>query len=119
MERIITNFRIKMCDKTQKSWVNNWEKVITSDDEPVVYCVMNKIGKATVVVYGVATDYCIKAAVLGLCKLGYEVIVAEDSITGIEGKTTYEAIELMKFKGAVFKKTKVIINGLQKSIKEN
>jgi nicotinamidase/pyrazinamidase len=35
------------------------------------------------VVYGVATDYCVKAAALGLRTRGYEVVVLTDAIAGI------------------------------------
>jgi hypothetical protein len=44
MERVITNFRIEKNDKSKKSWNNNWHvKYIEKNEEPVVYCVMNKI----------------------------------------------------------------------------
>jgi nicotinamidase/pyrazinamidase len=35
------------------------------------------------VVYGVATDYCVKAAALGLRERGYDVVVLTDAIAGI------------------------------------
>jgi nicotinamidase/pyrazinamidase len=35
------------------------------------------------VVYGVATDYCVKAAALGLRERGYDVVVLRDAIAGI------------------------------------
>ena len=44
MERILSNFRIEKVDKSKKSWVDNWRKVMIKDkDEKVVYCVMDKI----------------------------------------------------------------------------
>ena len=44
MERILSNFRIEKVDKSKKSWVDNWQKVMIKDgDEKVVYCVMDKI----------------------------------------------------------------------------
>lgn len=39
---------------------------------------------ATFVVYGVATDYCVRAAVLGLRELGYPVTVVADAVWAIE-----------------------------------
>ncbi len=44
MERVLSNFRIEKIDKSKKSWVDNWHKVIIKDGgEKVVYCVMDKI----------------------------------------------------------------------------
>ena len=44
MERILSDFRIEKVDKSKKSWVGNWQKVMIKDgDEKVVYCVMDKI----------------------------------------------------------------------------
>jgi nicotinamidase/pyrazinamidase len=40
-------------------------------------------GVRNVVVYGVATDYCVKDAVSGLLANGLDVFVAQDAITGI------------------------------------
>ena len=40
----MSNFRIEKIDKSKKSWVDNWQKVIIKKEkEKVVYCVMNKI----------------------------------------------------------------------------
>ena len=63
------------------------------------------------IVYGVATDYCVKAAALGLLKRGYKVIVVEDAIAAVEEMTGKEALALIKEKGAVFKKMGEIIGG--------
>jgi len=44
MERVLSNFRIEKIDKSKKSWVDNWHKVlIKKGTEQIVYCVMNKI----------------------------------------------------------------------------
>ena len=44
MERILSNFKLEKIDKSKKSWVDNWQKVMIKDgDEKVVYCVMDKI----------------------------------------------------------------------------
>jgi len=44
MKRVLSNFRIEKVDKSKKSWVENWQKVIIKDGgEKVVYCVMDKI----------------------------------------------------------------------------
>ena len=44
IDRVLSNFRIEKIDKSKKHWVDNWHKVIIKKgEEPVVYCVMNKI----------------------------------------------------------------------------
>jgi len=63
------------------------------------------------VVYGVATDYCVKAAVLGMQKRGIQCYVVEDAIAGVSPQTTADAIFDMKEAGATFVKTKDIISG--------
>ena len=60
----------------------------------------NKVEEA--VVYGVATDYCIKAAVLGLLKLNIEVTVIIDAIAGVNEKTTEEAMNEIIAAGGSF-----------------
>ncbi len=63
------------------------------------------------IVYGVATDYCVKAAVLGLLEGGHKAIVVEDAIAAVTEETGLEALALMQAKGAIFKKTSEIIGG--------
>ena len=61
------------------------------------------------VVYGVATDYCVKAAVLGLLERGCKVTVGEDAIAPVEEQTGEESLTLMREEGAIFKSTVEII----------
>ena len=61
------------------------------------------------VVYGVATDYCVKAAVLGLLERGCKVTVVEDAIAPVEEQTGEESLTLMREEGAIFKSTVEII----------
>lgn len=53
-------------------------------------------------VYGVATDYCVKATVLGLRKMRRKVYVVTDAIQGVAEDTTKMAICEMKAVGAKF-----------------
>jgi len=64
------------------------------------------------IVYGVATDYCVKAAVLGMQGMGIQCYVVEDAIRGVAPDTTEEAIEAMKGAGAEFVTTKEVLKGL-------
>jgi len=54
------------------------------------------------IVYGIATDYCVKASVIDAIDLGYSVVVVEDLVRGVAPDTSVAAIAEMKAKGAVF-----------------
>ena len=62
----------------------------------------NEIG--TVVVYGIATDYCVKATALDAIANGYKVIVIEDLCMGVAPDTSAKAWEEMKEKGVTVMK---------------
>lgn len=66
-----------------------------------------KINEA--VVYGVATDYCLKSAVLGMQKIGIQCYVVEDAIKGVFPESTKSALEEMATAGAKFIKTKEVL----------
>ncbi len=57
----------------------------------------NQIKK--VVVYGIATDYCVKATAMDAKEAGYDVIVIEGLSKGVAPDTTKKAREEMKSKG--------------------
>jgi len=65
------------------------------------------------VVYGVATDYCVRAAVEGMKKQGIQTYVVEDAIKGVAPDTTEAAIEEMKKDkeglGAIFVTTQQVL----------
>ena len=63
------------------------------------------------VVYGVATDYCVKAAVVGMQKRGVQCYVVEDAISGVAPDTTKSALEEMATAGAKFVKTSDVLEG--------
>lgn len=69
--------------------------------------------RTEVVVYGVATDYCIKAAVLGLRRLHLTVYVVDDAIAGVAVKSAIEAINEMADAGAIFVSTDHVL-GMKK-----
>jgi nicotinamidase/pyrazinamidase len=60
----------------------------------------NKVKEAWVA--GVATDWCVKAAVIGLCKHGIKVYVFENAIMGIDEKACEESKKEMRAAGASF-----------------
>lgn len=63
------------------------------------------------IVYGVATDYCVKAAVLGMQKRGIQCYVVEDAIKGVAPDTTKSALEEMTKAGARLTTTKQVLEG--------
>jgi nicotinamidase/pyrazinamidase len=63
------------------------------------------------VVYGVATDYCVKAAVLGMQQKGIQTYVVEDAIKGVFPEGTKVALEEMADAGAKFVTTKQVLEG--------
>ena len=58
----------------------------------------NGIGK--VLIYGLATDYCVRATVLDALLSGYRITVMKDLCKGITRETTDEALDRMKQGGA-------------------
>jgi nicotinamidase/pyrazinamidase len=53
------------------------------------------------VVYGIATDYCVRATVLDAVAGGYKVIMIKNLSRGVAPDTSQKAIEEMKAKGVV------------------
>lgn len=54
------------------------------------------------VVYGVATDYCVKAAALGLVERGYRTTLVTDAIAGITEEGTRAALDELRSRGVTF-----------------
>lgn len=50
-------------------------------------------GIRQLIVYGIATDYCVKATVLDAVQLGYKVIVIKSLIRGVDPETSRRALE--------------------------
>lgn len=63
----------------------------------------NMVGK--VVVYGIATDYCVKATAIDAAKAGYKVVVVEDLCKGVAPDTSQKALKEMKAEGIKVLKT--------------
>ena len=71
--------------------------------------IAKKLDARSYVVFGVAADYCVKAAVLGLLKYGYNVSLVTDATKAITKEGKEEALKEMKDVGAVFTTTEDII----------
>lgn len=72
---------------------------------------MKRAGVTDAIVYGVATDYCVKAAVLGMQRLGINCYVVEDAIRGVFPESTKTALEEMAAAGAKFVTTRDVLEG--------
>jgi nicotinamidase/pyrazinamidase len=58
-------------------------------------------GIKTVLVGGLATDYCVKTTVLQLLKAGFQIILNLGACRGLRANTTLQAISDMREKGAI------------------
>jgi nicotinamidase/pyrazinamidase len=54
------------------------------------------------VVFGVATDYCVRAAALGLAQAGANVLLVEDAIRGVAAETTEQSLQDFRSAGVTF-----------------
>jgi len=54
-----------------------------------------------VVIYGIATDYCVRATALDALALGYRVILVKNLCRGVAKDTSQMAIDQMKAKGVI------------------
>lgn len=57
-------------------------------------------GVTTIIVYGIATDYCVKATVIDGLKAGFKVVVVQDLCRGVDPKTSAEGWKAMQAAGA-------------------
>ena len=71
-------------------------------EDTELHSILQAKGVTHLVVYGIATDYCVKASVLDAIERGYSVIVVEDLIRGVAPDTSAAAIAEMKAAGAEF-----------------
>ncbi len=79
---------------------------------PMAEEVLARLKPEHVYVYGVATEYCVRATVLGLRERGYEATVIRDAIRGIDPDDTAEALEEMKEAGADLADTDEVLSAL-------
>ena len=65
--------------------------------------ILHKNGIKELIVYGIATDYCVKATAIDAAAAGYKVTVIEGLSKGVAPETTAQALEEMKAKGILVK----------------
>ena len=61
--------------------------------------ILKKAGIKKVVVYGIATDYCVKATAEDAAAAGYKVIMVKNLSKGVAPETSAKALDEMKAKG--------------------
>jgi nicotinamidase/pyrazinamidase len=61
--------------------------------------ILKRNGIQKVVVYGIATDYCVKATAVDAAKAGFKVVVVKGLCRGVAPDTSARAIEEMKAEG--------------------
>ena len=65
-------------------------------------------------VFGVALDYCVKAACLGLVNLGIKTYLVKDATKAVSSKGKTETLSLLKRKGIILIRTKEVVERLVK-----
>jgi nicotinamidase/pyrazinamidase len=63
------------------------------------------------IVYGVATDYCVKAAAMGLAERGFRATLLEDAMAGITPEGTTRALADMKAAGVKISRSSDVLGG--------
>ncbi len=87
-----------------------FEKQTTNvESNPYFKRLMGMISQDEFIVYGVATDYCVKATVSALMNAGKKVILVSDAIKGITPEGEKRTLEEMVKAGARFVTTKQIL----------
>jgi nicotinamidase/pyrazinamidase len=66
--------------------------------------ILKAAGIKKLIIYGIATDYCVKATALDAATNGYKVVVIEGLSKGVAPDTTAKALEEMKAKGILLLK---------------
>ena len=66
---------------------------------------LKQIGVEKVVIYGIATDYCVKATVIDALKRNYKTSLITSLSRGVKPESTQEAIQDMKKAGAALYET--------------
>ncbi len=80
-------------------------------DEDVADRLLDELQPEKVVIYGVATEFCVRLSVLGLLQRGYMVDVVRDAIKGIDDGDARDACEEMQEQGARFVTSNAMLTG--------
>lgn len=67
------------------------------------------------IVFGVATDYCVRACGLGLAEAGAKVYLVEDAVRGVATESTSDSLQEMRTAGVQFTTTDEVIKKILKT----
>ncbi|MBU0980920.1 MAG: isochorismatase family protein [Nanoarchaeota archaeon] len=69
------------------------------------------VGVTEVILYGVATDYCVKEAALGFRRRGIDVSVVQDAVKAVDPTTEKAALQELEDAGVLFTTTDLVMGG--------
>ena len=101
-------------DTPQETGVGAWileKRSLDAFSNPELVPLLRRLDAGRAVVFGVATDYCVKLAVLGLLKEGFAVTVVSDAMAGVSPEAAELALAEMRDAGATFAATEEILAG--------
>jgi nicotinamidase/pyrazinamidase len=81
-------------------------------DNPNFAAMLNALDSRRVVIFGVATEFCVRAATLALCQEGFKVDVATDAVRPITEEGGRKALEEMAAAGARMVTTEEVCNAI-------
>jgi nicotinamidase/pyrazinamidase len=70
-------------------------------NQTTLHHILQAGGIERVILYGIATDYCVRASSLDAVALGYRVVMIKDLSRGVVPETTNHALEEMKQRGVI------------------
>ncbi len=91
--------------KTRQVFIH--KRTFDAFSNPMAKKVLSKF--STAYVYGVALDYCVKAACLGLVHLGIKTYLVKDATKAVSHRSGLQTFKLLKGKGVIFIDTKDVI----------
>jgi nicotinamidase/pyrazinamidase len=75
-----------------------------------MHAILKAAGIGKLIIFGLATDYCVKATAIDAVDRGYDVVVVEGLCRGVAPDTTAKALEEMKARGiAIVKEAGALI----------
>jgi nicotinamidase/pyrazinamidase len=87
----------------QKGMLMDWDSYsgfyIGGGTKTILDSALKKAGVDKLLMFGIATDYCVKSTAIDGAKLGFEVIVVKDLCRGVDPKTTEKAVQEMTASG--------------------
>ena len=100
---VVPKERLSPLTEQELSRYHQW--ILEKDDldlftNPQADDLMNRLSPAAYVVYGVATEFCVRLGVLGLRKRERRVLLLTDAIQGIDAAGTAKALHEMREAGA-------------------